>query len=77
MLIAASRWFSQRPRGRAALARTGPAPNPSRLVRRRLWHRLCLSLKPGGAVPIPFSCRRYRTRHGLANRVSPRRRPTG
>jgi enterochelin esterase-like enzyme len=68
MLIAASRWFSRPPRAHAGFAHTGSAP-PGARRRRALFHRLCLSLKPGGPVPIPFSCRRYRTRHGLPNHL--------
>jgi len=74
MLIAASRWFSRPPRARAGFAHTGSAP-PSARRRRALFHRLCLSLKPGGPVPIPFSCRRYRSRHGLPNHAPLRRGP--
>jgi enterochelin esterase-like enzyme len=80
MLVAASRWFSQLPRAHAGFSRTGTAPPRARRRRRALFHRLCLSLKPGGPVPIPFSCRRYRARHGLPNRAgqsasSSQRRP--
>jgi enterochelin esterase-like enzyme len=66
MLIAASRWFSTPPRARPGFSHTGTAP-PGVRRRRALFHRLCLSLRPGGPVPIPFSCRRYRARHGLRN----------
>jgi enterochelin esterase-like enzyme len=65
MLIAASRWFSRPPRSRGGFSHIGSAPN--RAARRSLWHRFCLSLTPGGRVPIPGTCRRFRARHGLAN----------
>jgi enterochelin esterase-like enzyme len=65
MLIAASQWFSRRPVGHGSFSHIGSAPD--RATRRRLFHRLCLSLKPGGPVPIPGPCRRFRARHGLPN----------
>jgi enterochelin esterase-like enzyme len=68
MLIAASRWFSESPRAPARFSHTGAAPPPGARRRRALYRRFCLSLKPGGAVPIPLSCRRLRTQHGLPNR---------
>jgi hypothetical protein len=67
MLIAASHWFSQSPRAHAGFSHTGAAPPRGARHRRALYRRFCLSLKPGGAYPIPFSCRRLRTRHGLPN----------
>jgi enterochelin esterase-like enzyme len=66
MLMAASRWFSQRPRARAGISHVGHAPG--RAARRRLWRRHCLRLKPGGPVPIPLSCRHYRAQAGLPNK---------
>lgn len=71
MLIAASRWFTQAPRSRAGLSGVGHAPS-TEAARRRAYNRFCLSLKPGGPVPIPLSCRRVRTEHGLPNHA-PRR----
>jgi predicted esterase len=65
MLMAASHWFARPPTRRAHFTHTGSAP--SRATRRKLFRRLCLSLKPGGPVPIPLSCRRYRSAHGLPN----------
>jgi enterochelin esterase-like enzyme len=73
MLIAASRWFGLPPAYHHGFSHIGSAPG--RATRRRLFHRLCLSLKPGGPVPIPRSCRRYRTRHGLPNHAAHHHHP--
>jgi enterochelin esterase-like enzyme len=66
MLIAASQWFSQPPTHRLGLSHIGSAPT-SAAIRKRLFERLCLSLKPGGPVPIPLACHRSRAAHGLPN----------
>ena len=66
MLIAASHWFSQRPRGPATFGGSGHAPG-SEAVRRRLFRQSCLAMKVGGPVPIPGGCRAVRTAHGLPN----------
>jgi enterochelin esterase-like enzyme len=66
MLIAASRWFSRRPRGAATLAGSGRAPL-SRAVRSRLFRQSCLRMRVGGPVPIPGPCRAIRAAHGLSN----------
>jgi enterochelin esterase-like enzyme len=68
MLLAAARWFSRPPRARAGLAGVGSAPGSARR-RHDLYRRFCLSLKPGGPVPVPLSCRRYRRERGLPNRA--------
>jgi enterochelin esterase-like enzyme len=64
MLVAASRWFAQRPGAHAALAGVGHALSPAQLQRvlaRRRRH--CLALRPGPGVHIYRTCRRYRARH--------------
>jgi enterochelin esterase-like enzyme len=66
MLLAAAHWFSRPPRAGRGFAHVGSASGNARR-RHRLYRRFCLSLEPGGPVPIPLSCRRIRTEHGLPN----------
>jgi S-formylglutathione hydrolase FrmB len=64
MMLAAGRWFEQRPGGPASFAHTGRALSKAALVRivaKR--HAQCLALPP--SAHIKRACRIYRRAHGL------------